>query len=267
MTGPNGRTGNPIDSVSTRPTPEALSSVVWAALRGPHRAFAQTVPHLPGPEVLATRYPHDITPFAALSDTDSAAAWDQLKFLVKPGDHVAVIGENLRPPSGWNITSELRVAQLTGPNFISVPDDQLARPGDDLVELTQGDVPEMLQLVELTQPGPFAARTIELGGYVGIRWAGQLVAMAGRRFQVPGWIEVSAVCTHPDHRGRGLSRRLMNAVIGGIRDGGQLPFLHVVTENPAVSLYERLGFDHHLEATVYALEPHPTRSPVSKPPR
>jgi ribosomal protein S18 acetylase RimI-like enzyme len=117
---------------------------------------------------------------------------------------------------------------------------------------------ERLGLVELTRPGPFAARTIDFGGYVGIRRAGQLVAMAGRRLQVPGWIEVSAVCTHPDHRGRGLSRRLMNAVIGGIEDAGQLPFLHVVPENPAMSLYERLGFIHHLEATVYALEPNPS---------
>ena len=236
-----------------QPAPEALRSVVWAALRGPHRALAQTGPGLTGPEVLAARYPQDITPFAALSDTDSAAAWDQLTFLVKPGDHAALIGENLRPPGGWAVTREFRVAQFIGPEIVPVPDDQLARPGDDLTELTQDDVPDMLELVKLTQPGPFAARTIELGGYAGIRRAGQLVAMAGRRLQVPGWTEVSAVCTHPDHRGRGLSRRLMNAVIGGIRDDGQLPFLHVIPANPALSLYERLGFSHHLEATVYVL--------------
>ena len=54
------------------------------------------------------------------------------------------------------------------------------------VNLTPADVPDMMQLVELTKPGPFAARTIALGSYIGIRAGGQLVAMAGERMRFPG---------------------------------------------------------------------------------
>ena len=78
----------------------------------------------------------------------------------------------------------------------------------------------MIALAELTRPGPFAASTVELGGYLGVRREGRLVAMAGRRLHLPGWIEISAVCTHPDHRGQGLSRLLMAGVETAIRRAG-----------------------------------------------
>ena len=112
-----------------------------------------------------------------------------------------------------------------------------------MVELGPQDSAEMLALATLTKPGPFGTRTHELGSYVGIRFQGKLVAMAGERLKVPGYTEVSAVCTHPDHTGKGYARVLMTEIMRRIRERGETPMLHVRADNSrAVQLYERLGF-------------------------
>jgi predicted GNAT family acetyltransferase len=100
----------------------------------------------------------------------------------------------------------------------------------------------MLELTARTQPGPFLPRTIELGTYLGIRRDGRLVAMAGERLHPAGWTEISAVCTDEAWRGQGLSSRLILALGAGIRARGEIPFLHVLTTNPAIGLYKKLGF-------------------------
>ena len=101
----------------------------------------------------------------------------------------------------------------------------------------------MLALTKLTMPGPFGARTREMGDYFGIRGAGTLAAMAGERLRLPGYTEISAVCTHPDHLGRGYASALMEMLMERICSRGELPFLHVRSENArAIQVYERLGF-------------------------
>ncbi len=125
-----------------------------------------------------------------------------------------------------------------------LPED-VPTPGDPtLVALTDGDVDAMLALVGRTRPGPFARRTHELGTYLGVRddLLG-LVAMAGERMRVPGATEISAVCTDPAVRGRGLATRLVLTLAAGIRARGELPFLHASADNTtAIRLYEELGF-------------------------
>jgi ribosomal protein S18 acetylase RimI-like enzyme len=114
--------------------------------------------------------------------------------------------------------------------------------GGLLVSLGPADSAEMAELVERTRPGPFAARTVELGGYLGVRREGRLVAMAGWRLQLPGFVEISAVCTDPLERGRGLASRLVRAVAAAARRQGSIPFLHVAEANTgAIRLYESLG--------------------------
>ena len=111
------------------------------------------------------------------------------------------------------------------------------------VRLTHSDVPEMQALAQLTKPGPFGARTHEMGDYLGIRSAGILAAMAGERLRLPGYTEISAVCTHPHHLGHGYASALMGELMNRIRNRRELPFLHVRPENTrAIQLYERLGF-------------------------
>ena len=67
--------------------------------------------------------------------------------------------------------------------------------------------------------------------------------MAGERLKVDGHTEVSAVCTHPEHVGKGYASMLMQELISRIRERGERAFLHVRQDNTrAVQLYERLGF-------------------------
>jgi predicted GNAT family acetyltransferase len=113
----------------------------------------------------------------------------------------------------------------------------------EIVRLGVQDSPEMVELATLTKPGPFGPRTHQLGTYLGVRFEGELVAMAGERLKVPGYTEVSAVCTHPEHTGKGYARVLMTEIMRGIGDRGEIPLLHVRRDNlRAVELYERLGF-------------------------
>jgi predicted GNAT family acetyltransferase len=85
-----------------------------------------------------------------------------------------------------------------------------------------------------------------MGRYVGRRDGGRLVAMAGERLQLDGLVEISAVCTDEDHRGRGLGAALLGDVVHGIRARGATPFLHAASTNAgAIRLYEALGFHVH----------------------
>jgi predicted GNAT family acetyltransferase len=126
--------------------------------------------------------------------------------------------------------------------MIGEPPLNLGEPIDSR-KLTAADVPQMVALAELTEPGPFRERTIELGHFVGVFRESNLAAMSGERLKLPGLTEVSAVCTHPDYRGQGYARALMSEGIHNILDRGETPFLHVRTSNRgAIGLYESLGF-------------------------
>ncbi|GES08712.1 hypothetical protein Amac_023080 [Acrocarpospora macrocephala] len=182
------------------------------------------------------RYPLDVSPFLALPDRPSSSDWDDVAKLAGRGGTVAVAGLAVVPPEGWEVVFNMAGVQMTGEDVTGAPD-------DEAVQLGPEDVPEMMDLVERTQPGPFLPRTIELGSYLGIRRGGALVAMAGERLRPPGWTEISAVCTDEAFRGRGLAGRLVLAVAAGVRERGDLPFLHTVADNVgAIRLYRSLGF-------------------------
>jgi len=113
----------------------------------------------------------------------------------------------------------------------------------DYVELSKKDVPEMMKLVEITKPGPFSPGTIEMGHYIGIRKDGELVAMGGERMKPKGYVEISGICTHPEHRGKGYGTAITANLTNHILEQGDTPFLHVFKQNePAIRLYEKLGY-------------------------
>jgi predicted GNAT family acetyltransferase len=225
------------------PADEALlDDPVYSALRGPHARFAEV-------RGRARRYPADVAPFLGLPAQPSAQDWRDAASLIEPGGFVAVRQSATELPEAWQAVAAFDLVQMVGEEVsgTSCP---------EAVVLDAEDVPEMLELVARTEPGPFLRRTIELGRYIGIRFDGELVAMAGERFQLDGWTEISAVCTRPDQRGRGLASRLVGELVAGIQLRSQRPFLHVLQTNiRAIRLYEELGFDVRQTASLTVVTP------------
>ncbi|MGW6928756.1 GNAT family N-acetyltransferase [Lentzea sp. NPDC054927] len=213
-----------------------LDNAIRSALTGPHAPFAERQGNV-------LRYPPDMSPFTALPPDPDSRDWTDLATLTPR----ATVKGAVEPPSTWHVDVTMGLLQY-------VDDGIPAAPDDETICLGPADVPDMLELTALTEPGPFLPRTIEMGTYLGIRRAGRLVAMAGERLRVPGWTEISAVCTHPDARGNGLGTRLLLAVAHGIRERGEVPFLHVLASNTgAVRLYEKLGFRLRLSTEIHFL--------------
>jgi ribosomal protein S18 acetylase RimI-like enzyme len=221
----------PLDAGPTEAphAPHILDNPALAALTGPHARFAERRGRV-------LRYPVDVTGWVAMPDEPDAEDWADLAALMGPGAEVPLSGYWGRLPDDWEVTFRISGVQLVDESLDAAPDPEAVRLGP-------ADVPEMLDLVARTRPGPFLHRTVELGTYLGIRRDGVLVAMAGERLHPPGWTEISAVCTDPAARGQGLATRLVRAVAHGIRERGETPFLHTAAANTdAIRLYESLGF-------------------------
>jgi ribosomal protein S18 acetylase RimI-like enzyme len=206
-----------------------LDRPIWSALTTSQKYLAEGGPH-------ALRYPEDMTPFADILDM-SAASFAALGDLMS-GSQVAALftPEPVIVPDGFKV-----VLAEPGEQMIGSPADSPLREAE-IVTLGAADVPAMLALTTLTKPGPFAARTHELGTFLGIRAGGELVAMTGERMKPGNFTEMTAVCVHPDHRGRGYAQALLSAVARQIEARGEIPFLHVFSSNTsAIALYQRQG--------------------------
>ncbi|MSX05861.1 MAG: GNAT family N-acetyltransferase, partial [Actinobacteria bacterium] len=186
-----------------------LDDPIRTSLGGPLSRFAITRGRV-------IRADPQVSPFLAHPDVLQPRDWDDIAVLFGPRSIVGLRGPVLDVPEGWSVVDSFGIVQLVGTELET-------RPLAEAVELTADDVPEMLDLVRRTEPGPFLPRTRELGTYLGIRRGGALIAMAGERMRPPGWTEISAVCTDPAHRGQGLATELVRAVGHGIRARGDEP--------------------------------------------
>jgi predicted GNAT family acetyltransferase len=220
-----------------QPQPHVLDNPVWTAL-------TTRQSHLAEISALARRFPADIGPIAGF-EAPTRVAYESLAELFAAGEIAAICLE--APPEDlpkqWQLIECAPMLQMI---WTERP---LPPPSRDFIPLTAADAPEMLALATLTKPGPFAIRTHELGDFIGIRSReGQLAAMAGERMLAPGYTEVSAVCTHPDHLGHGYATGLMVEIMQRITARGETPYLHVRSANQrAIDLYHRLGYiDRHL---------------------
>ncbi len=214
-----------------------LDNPVHAALSGAQARFAQVCGR-------ALRYPADVAPFLALPSEPSREDWRDAAGLVPPGTRAAIVHAGADVPEPWKTVQEFEVVQMLGEHVTGIDE-------PEAISLHAADVPEMLELVRQTDPGPFLGRTIELGEYLGIRRGSQLVAMGGERLHLDGWTEISAVCTAPTYRGHGLASRLVGALIAGIEHRSERALLHVVTTNThAIRLYEQLGFRERRKLTI-----------------
>jgi ribosomal protein S18 acetylase RimI-like enzyme len=218
---------------------DPLDNPVWHALTGPQAKFGQG-------SALAKRYDPEVGVFAGIPDDGRPAAWDELATLVGRGRTAALV--RLHEPelaSGWTDAMRLPTLQMVAARRIGAVDGELDAERDEtLVGLGARDRNAMIALTERTRPGPFFARTHELGYYVGVRDGDGLIAMAGERMRTPTYTEISAVCTDPSARGRGLATRCVQMVAAGIEARGETPILHVLAENEnAIRLYKSLGFE------------------------
>lgn len=214
---------------------DRLDHVIWETLAGHHVRFttgtARAKRMLPG-----------FPPFAAFIDKDRPD-FEALRPFCDPGE-VLYVCDWLGPvPAGWLVDFEAKALQYVFEGTLPAAD-----PAPEAVKLGPANAAAMVELAELTKPGPFGPRNLDMGEYFGIFEAGRLAAMTGERLAVGRYREVSAVCTHPDFQGRGLARRLMEKVMRLQVARGDHPFLHVMAANDrARSLYERMGFRRRRE--------------------
>ena len=205
-----------------------LDNPIWHALNSYHD-------HLAIRGEGTSRYPPDILGAAALPE-NSRVGFTKLRGLVENNELVGVAGSLPKDLSGWEVVHSDQAWQL-------IHEDLKPATRVDTIVLTSEDVPEMLDLVNLAQPGPFAPRAIEVGEFRGVGQDGHLVAMAGQRLHLPGFCEVSTVCTHPDYRGHGYAGALTTMIAESILERQETPFLHVAPGNDrALRLYLKLGF-------------------------
>ena len=217
-----------------------LDNPAWHALLSHHQQFA-----IHGE--IAARYPADIL-FAGAMPAYSIDGFNDLRNLVADKETIGILGGELpQGLNGWKVLAEIHLPQMFCDNV------KMMKP-IDVLELTLEDAPEMVELVELTKPGPFSSRTVLAGRYIGIRQEGKLVAMAGERFHLDGFCEVSAVCTHPDYCGRGYASQLTSLVAQNILDRNEIPFLHLSpTNEAAMRVYEKLGFKRRTALPIHVL--------------
>jgi ribosomal protein S18 acetylase RimI-like enzyme len=213
------------------PSMHPLDRPIWSALTTRQQALAEG-------GARALRYPTAVGPFADMVDM-SPESFAALGAMMS-GSEIAV----LFTPDAVTAPAEFKILLAeTGEQMIGTPAESSMR-GVDIVTLGAADVPAMMALTELTKPGPFALRTHELGTFLGIRIDGQLVAMAGERMKPANYTEMTALCVHPDHRGRGYAQVLLGAVARQITARGEIPFLHVFSKNDsAIALYRRQGME------------------------
>jgi predicted GNAT family acetyltransferase len=186
----------------------------------------------------AWRLNRDYGVFGAAAD-QSPESLAALAVLVPEDGELWTVEADVWPaPPGTRVARSATCVQMEAAAIVPA-----AAPAFEIAALTEEDAPAMFDLAMLTEPGPYAAHTNRLGGFIGVKEDGRLVAMAGQRMRMPGLSEVSGVCTHPDFRGRGYAGSLMRVVAQRMLARGETPFLHAYASNTgAIGLYESLGF-------------------------
>jgi GNAT superfamily N-acetyltransferase len=204
---------------------------VWHSLETRQRHLGQFAGN-------ACKYVTGVAPFAAVGSRSQEAS-RQLCSLLSPGEVVYMMGAAPVEVPGLVVKGTLAGLQMV----LAARTDAPPAPSVQISRLTCDDAAEMVELTEIAFPGYFRIRTCEMGSYYGVRAGGRLVSMAGERFAFDRYVEISGVCTHPDHTGRGYAAALITQLLLDHRRDGWLSCLHLSAANKrAKELYERLGF-------------------------
>jgi ribosomal protein S18 acetylase RimI-like enzyme len=208
-----------------------LDNPIWSSLTSVFARFAEG-------SGKARRFPPAVTSLAAVSE-ETREAFADLANTLSPGERCGLfLNLNHEVPESFDLFFKSELFQMECKKLLSFP-------AIDFLELSKEDVPDMVQLAKMTEPGPFGTRTIEMENYIGMRnQAGELIAMTGQRCQSNTFIEISAVCVHPDYRGKGLAKALVSEVCQRILAANKTPCLHVLPSNEsAIKSYRALGFE------------------------
>jgi len=204
---------------------------IWHALHTRHRHFAISAGN-------ACRYPADVAPFASVAEP-SVTVFEELHSLLVPGESVWIAEGKFPNCPKLVFEATIECLQMVLPEEVTPPADTAV----GIVPLSCADAPAMVALTDLAFPGFFRAKTCEMGSYYGVFAGEELVSMSGERMILDGYPEVSGVCTHPDHRGKGYAAALMWQVVRDHRRDGLVSWLHVSAGNRhAIELYLRMGF-------------------------
>jgi predicted GNAT family acetyltransferase len=216
-----------------------LDNLIWNSIQKNHKHLAITSEN-------AAVYHPQVFNFAGLKE-NTIEAWAELSELVTPNRIITIAIEPPKNQTHWEILHQLHVNQM----MVEKP---ISHKEIDFETLTIEDVPQMIELMEITGASPFTERTIEMGGYIGHKIGGKLVAMGGERMKVDEFVEISGIGTHPDFRNRGLGKAITCTLTNDIFERGETPFLHCWDGNePAFSIYKKLGFISRVRAPAYVL--------------
>lgn len=219
-----------------------LDNLVWHTLNG-------AMAHFSVGSASVRRFAPGFSPIIGF-ENPLAPDFSQMNALCQKGEQFYTDAWSASVPPGW-----LLVKQSTMFKMVWTAGEPPVATKQDWIELGEQHAAAALALAELTRPGPFGPRTRELGVYLGRFVEGELIAMAGERMQAEPWREISGVCTHPDHQGKGHARELMFELIRRQRARGQQTCLHVMSANTgARALYERMGFQVYKESVVRIIE-------------
>ena len=183
-------------------------------------------------------FDEQVSPFVGFAE-GYTEGFNELYELLPPGRRILYASPELMPgPAGWLLKHEINGLQFVYESF-----NEIKNEFTNVFPLGEDHIGQMVHLASITKPGPFGQKTIGFGNYFGIFEQEELVAMTGQRLHLQNFTEISAVCTHPNHTGKGYANTLMQHQVQLILQQGQHPFLHVREDNErAVALYKRLGF-------------------------
>lgn len=191
----------------------------------------------------------DVALFAGVNEYSRSDL--QVLFEISPAESIFILFAPavIQIPGQWKVVSQMKILQMVYDRTAPLP-----ATDHSFADLQEQHVPDMLSLTKMTNPGPFLPGTIKFGNYTGIFDGDQLVAMAGQRLQPKPFIEISAVCTHPDYLGKGYASLLITDQISRILAVPGIPFLHVRDDNVTASkLYRKLGFTARKKMTAFIL--------------
>jgi len=208
-----------------------LDNPAWNALNSGNRNLAND-------DSAVKYFDQEVSPFVGLREYTHKNLEQLYHQLPDDSSRILLAPHEMSFPKHWKVLGRLKGFQMV---YERHSDNKVDVAGT--VALTHEHIPQMLALTQLTNPGPFASRTIEFGHYQGIFSGNELVAMAGQRMHAGVYTEVSAVCTHPHHLGNGYARRLLQYQIQRMLAAGNIPYLHVRYDNArAIKVYEEMGF-------------------------